>query len=171
MRIIKCVTAVIFAIAAMMLLSPATMAQGEEKESQPANYVGKYQLPKFKEGWQFQRYKNWVIRNIEYPKVALDNKSEGKVVVAFVIEEDGSVNNAEAVETPDTLLSNELIRVLKSEKWYAAAQRWNEESKSYEAVKMRAVIPITFNLPVEQPQQPSSNHLSYGMIESSFNGF
>ncbi len=141
-------------------LKVKTEIDGEEKIMQ------QFLLPKFKKDWHFQKFRNWVIDNISYPEDCVDERVSGRVVVMFIIDADGVIRTAEAVQTPDKRLSDELIRVIKSETWYRAAMQWNEEKKHYVAVPIRSMIPITFNLPAKQ--KVDNSHLSYEMMESEF---
>ncbi len=125
-----------------------------------------YLLPRFKKDWYFQRYRNWVIDNIVYPQDCIDEGIEGRVVVVFVIDVDGVIRTAEVAQTPDKRLSDELIRVVKSEKWHMPARQWNAEKNAYVPVQMRSIIPITFNLP--QEKHSNNSHLSFDMMQSEF---
>ncbi len=128
--------------------------------------IQQFLLPKFKKDWYFQRFRSWVIDNIVYPQECVDEGVSGRVVVVFIIDADGVIRTTECVQTPDKRLSDELIRVIKSETWYQAAMQWNVEKKHYEAVPIRSMIPITFNLPAKHKE--SNAHLSYEMMESEF---
>lgn len=133
-----------------------------------AKPVQEFLLPKFRKDWYFQRYRDWVIDNITYPESCIDEGIEGRVVVVFVIDADGMIRIAEAVQTPDKRLSDELIRVIKSEKWYRSAMKWNPERNKYEAVPMRSMIPLNFSIP---PKKKGNNdYLRYEMMESDFMG-
>ncbi len=153
-------------LTAITLLSlSATYAQSDDSPKS-SKYSGKYLLPSFKKGWDFQHYKDWVVSNIVYPQEAIDAGIEGRVVVAFIIEESGRVVNAVAMQSPNEILSNELIRVVKSGKWYSSAKEWDAKSQRYKSTKMRSVIPITFSLPLKKSE--SNEFLTYEMLQSGF---
>lgn len=57
---------------------------------------------------------SYVNRNIIYPKNALDNKIEGKVIVQFVVNKDGSIGEVKVARGVNKELDEEAIRVIKS---------------------------------------------------------
>lgn len=60
---------------------------------------------------------------IKYPKVDKENNVQGKVIVIFVVDADGTISHTEAVRAPDALLSNEAIRaILASSPWKPGQQ-------------------------------------------------
>ena len=79
-------------------------------------------------------------RRVKYPAIAQENGIQGKVIISFVVNTDGSVSNIEVLRTPDSTLSDEAVRIIKSSpKWTAAKQR----NKS---VRQKFVIPIDFRI-------------------------
>ncbi len=93
-------------------------------------------MPAF-EGGDEGMFRAWVMKQIKYPAVAADNGIQGKVVVSFVIEKDGSLTNIEILQSPDRSLSEETIRVLGlSPKWTPGKQR-------------TMPVRVKFNIPVE----------------------
>ncbi len=132
------------------------------------NYKGEYRRPQFRKGWSMNKYKSWVYDNLTYPEQAKENESEGRVVVAFVIEVDGSVKIAKALESPDTLLSNQVIRLVKSKRWKIPAMQWNHTTQKYDSIRIRSVIPVNFDIPVKPTTSstPLQGHLNYDMIKN-----
>jgi len=86
----------------------------------------------------------WLGQNISYPKEALDKNIEGRVAIEFVIEKDGSVSKVKALRSPDKLLSDEAIRVVK------AMPKWNPAKVEGKPVRMRYVLPVMFKLPKKE---------------------
>ena len=85
-------------------------------------------------------FRNWVQQRVKYPAIAQENGIQGKVIISFVVNTDGSVSNIEVLRTPDSTLSDEAVRIIKSSpKWTAAKQR----NKS---VRQKFVIPIDFRI-------------------------
>ena len=69
-------------------------------------------------------FRNWVQERVKYPAIAQENGIQGKVIISFVVNTDGSVSNIEVLRTPDRTLSDEAVRIIKSSpKWTAAKQR------------------------------------------------
>ena len=79
-------------------------------------------------------------QQMHYPKEALENGIEGRVVVRFVVEEDGRLTHFEAIRSPSPLLSNEAIRVLRQ------MPRWNPAKRMGRNVRCQYNIPVMFRL-------------------------
>jgi TonB family protein len=72
--------------------------------------------PAFKGGYgAFGQYLN---NNIVYPIYARKNIIEGRVILTFVVEKDGKINDIKVMKSVDPVLDTEAVRVLsKSPKW------------------------------------------------------
>lgn len=82
----------------------------------------------------------FVARQIHYPKEAEEKGIEGRVLIRFVVEKDGRLTNFEVIETPDPLLSDEALRVLKQmPKWIPAKNKGKD-------VRCRYSMPVMFRL-------------------------
>ena len=82
----------------------------------------------------------FVARHMHYPKEAEEKGIEGRVLIRFVVEKDGRLTNFEVIETPDPLLSDEALRVLKQmPKWIPAKNKGKD-------VRCRYSMPILFRL-------------------------
>lgn len=66
--------------------------------------------------------RNFIAKHIKYPKKALEYGTEGRVLIKFVVEKDGSVSNVVIVRDIGEGCGEEAIRVIKltSGKWKAA---------------------------------------------------
>ena len=82
----------------------------------------------------------FVARQMHYPEEAEEKGIEGRVLIRFVVEKDGRLTNFEVIETPDPLLSDEALRVLKQmPKWIPAKNKGKDVSCRYS-------MPILFRL-------------------------
>lgn len=73
--------------------------------------------PKF-EGGDANTFNAWIGRKIKYPDDALANNVEGKVILQFVIDVDGSLKNIKILRKIDEALASEAVRVVAlSPKW------------------------------------------------------
>jgi protein TonB len=61
-------------------------------------------------------------KNIKYPAVDRENNVQGRVIVNFIVERDGSATDVKAVRGPDQSLEDEAIRVIKLSKWKPGIQ-------------------------------------------------
>lgn len=83
---------------------------------------------------------DYVGKNIQYPAEAMKNGVQGRVVIQFTIEEDGSISNPSIVRSVSEELDKEAIRLVKNmPKWKPGMQRGN-------VVRCKYTIPIAFNL-------------------------
>ncbi|OFX18483.1 MAG: hypothetical protein A2041_13550 [Bacteroidetes bacterium GWA2_31_9b] len=55
-----------------------------------------------------------VANYLKYPPKALENGIQGRVILKFIIEKDGSLTNIEVFQSVDPILDAEAIRVLKT---------------------------------------------------------
>lgn len=80
----------------------------------------------------------WLGENINYPKAAKDNDVQGRVIVKFVIEKNGSIGSVSISKGVDKDLDKEAMRVVKS------MPRWKPAKKDGNNVRSWFHLPITF---------------------------
>ena len=78
--------------------------------------------------------------NMIYPADAAKNKVEGRVLVTFVIEHDGSISNVNVVNSVYPSLDKEAIRVVSE------MPKWIPGKANGKTVRVKYTIPITFRL-------------------------
>ncbi|MBR5653410.1 MAG: energy transducer TonB [Prevotella sp.] len=83
---------------------------------------------------------SWLSSNIHYPAVAEENGIQGRVVVSFVVEKDGSISNVQVVRGVDPSLDKEAARVVKS------MPKWTPGKQNGQAVRVKYNVPVTFKL-------------------------
>lgn len=103
-------------------------------------YVKVEQEPQFR-GRSWTSFHYWVHSQVTYPKAAIKNNIQGTVTVTFVIEKDGTVSNIEVVSSPNTLLSDEAVRVVK-----LSSTLWTPGKQRNTPVRSRMETPIEFSL-------------------------
>ncbi len=79
-------------------------------------------------------------KNIKYPVVAEENGVQGRVVVTFVVERDGSITDVKVVKSVDPSLDKEAQRVVKS------MPHWIPGKQNGSAVRVKYTVPVTFRL-------------------------
>lgn len=113
------------------------MADEEEEEAEIFFIVE--DMPSFK-GKGLNGFRNWVMKNLNYPEIAAENGISGTVYVMFVVEPSGLVNKVTIMRSVDPSLDKEAIRVVKtSPKWTAGKQRGKP-------VRVAFTFPIKFVL-------------------------
>lgn len=87
-------------------------------------------------------------KNVKYPIEAHANNIEGRVVVHFIINKDGSISNVGLTRSVDPLLDKEAIRVISSmPKWKPGMQRGK-------AVRVKYTVPVMFRLQGPKNAEP-----------------
>ena len=78
--------------------------------------------------------------NVKYPIDAAKNKIEGRVLVTFVVEHDGSISNVDVANSVYPSLDKESIRVVNG------MSKWIPGKVNGKTVRVKYTIPITFRL-------------------------
>ena len=78
--------------------------------------------------------------NMHYPTVAAENGVQGRVVVGFVVERDGSITDVNVLRSVDPSLDREAMRVVK------AMPKWTPGKQNGSAVRVKYQVPVTFRL-------------------------
>ena len=119
------------------IVQQVAVEEEEIEEDQP--FVKVEEMPSF-QGGDLQTFRNWVQSKVRYPQIAQENNISGRVFLMFVVERDGTLTNIQVLQTPDSSLSDEAIRVLKpSPKWKPGKQR-------NQAVRVKYTLPIDFRI-------------------------
>lgn len=82
----------------------------------------------------------FISKNIQYPETAKQKKTEGRVIVKFIVDENGKVQEPSIVKSPDQQLSNEALRVIN------LMPAWKPGKQNGKNVAVYFVIPISFKL-------------------------
>ena len=82
----------------------------------------------------------YLSKNIKYPVVAEENGVQGRVIVTFVVERDGSITDVKVVKSVDPSLDKEAQRVVKS------MPHWIPGKQNGSAVRVKYTVPVTFRL-------------------------
>ena len=96
------------------------------------------QMPSFPGG--MQALMEYLGNNVKYPVVAQENGVQGRVVVSFVVERDGSITDVKVVRSVDPSLDKEAVRVVKS------MPRWIPGKQNGQAVRVKYNVPVAFRL-------------------------
>ena len=82
----------------------------------------------------------YLSESIKYPEEAYKNGIQGRVIVTFVINKDGSISDAKVVKSVDPQLDEEALRVVHS------MPNWIPGRQNGEPVNVKYTVPITFKL-------------------------
>ena len=78
--------------------------------------------------------------NVQYPTVAEENGVQGRVIVTFVVERDGSITDVRVAKSVDPSLDREAVRVARS------MPRWQPGTQDGKPVRVKYTVPVTFRL-------------------------
>ena len=139
----------LFGLFLVLLVCLPSFAQQKpvEKVDSDGVYLMPDQLPEFPGGMQAMM--KFLSTNIKYPVEAQKKGISGRVIVQFVIMEDGTLDQAKVIRGVDPLLDEEALRVVKS------MPKWKPGMDRGEAVKVRFTAPIMFNLSRKDTPRPN----------------
>jgi TonB family protein len=95
-------------------------------------------MPQFPGG--FSAMMKFLSDNIKYPVVAEEKRQQGRVIVTFIVECDGTVTNVRVAMSAGEYLDNEALRVIKS------MPRWIPGRQNGSTVRVKYTFPVTFRL-------------------------
>lgn len=96
------------------------------------------ELPMYPGG--MQEMIKFLQQEIKYPEEAMEKNIQGRVVVQFVVNKDGSICNDTVVKSIDPLLDAEAVRVIRS------MPNWEPGKQDGKPVRVRFTMPISFKL-------------------------
>lgn len=82
----------------------------------------------------------YLAANIKYPASAVKAKKQGRVIVTFIIQKDGSVAKARIAKSVDPELDAEALRIVK------AMPNWTPGTQDGKPVNVKYIIPVNFSL-------------------------
>jgi len=96
------------------------------------------QMPEFPGGPE--ALMQFLTENVCYPEAALKAGVQGRVLVTFIVDTEGRVNNAKVVKKVSDDLDAEAIRIVGS------MPRWKPGKQNGKVVRVRYTMPISFRL-------------------------
>ena len=78
--------------------------------------------------------------NTKYPVVAQENGVQGRVIISFVVERDGSISDVKVARSVDPSLDREAQRVVKS------MPKWKPGKQNGSTVRVKYTVPVVFRL-------------------------
>jgi len=96
------------------------------------------QMPEFPGG--MKELMTYLKDNIKYPKAAQDKKVQGRVIVQFVVEKDGTPTEFNVVRSVDPDLDAEALRVL------GGMPKWKPGMQKGQVVRVKYTVPVSFKL-------------------------
>ena len=105
----------------------------------PLNFHTVEDLPKFPGG--AVELMKWLTKNLRYPSDAQRNKKEGKVVVQFIVNKDGTMSDLKVVKSAQyASLDREALRVMRK------MPKWTPGVQNDKPCRTMVCIPVVFKL-------------------------
>lgn len=80
----------------------------------------------------------FIAQNMVYPVKAQENGVQGRVIISFVVETDGSIIDVKVARSVDPYLDREAMRVVK------AMPKWTPGKKDGKPVRVKYTVPMVF---------------------------
>ncbi|MGZ3764948.1 MAG: energy transducer TonB [Mucilaginibacter sp.] len=138
-------------IPALILIASATVKAQETEPKTPrasdvvvlkvdsnAIFTAVENAPEYKGG--MQAFYKYLQQSIHYPANAVKNRVQGKVLITFIVEKDGSLSNVKVARGVADDIDAEAIRVIK------ASPNWNPGTQNGRPVRVVYTVPINFSL-------------------------
>lgn len=82
----------------------------------------------------------YLAANIKYPASAVKAKKQGRVIVTFIVQKDGSITHAKIARSIDPELDAEALRVVKG------MPKWTPGTQNGKPVNVKYTVPVKFSL-------------------------
>ena len=82
----------------------------------------------------------WLSEHIKYPSICQEQGVQGRVIVQFVVNKDGTIVDVKTVRSPDPNLTKEAERVVKE------MPKWKPARQGNKTVRSRFNLPVMFRL-------------------------
>lgn len=136
----------------MISFHPEQVVKKEKTSDDVVSYYDCDQRPYFLNSPDPDRFlQKWVYQYLKYPKESLRNGVQGRVMVQFIINKDGSVSDVEVVKSVSPELDAEAVKVV------SASPKWTPGRVNGNKVRTSIVIPVEFRL--EKKAAPSASRI------------
>ena len=103
------------------------------------------EMPSFPGGLE-ELYK-WIDNNVQYPAVAWENGIEGRVILTFIVEKDGSLRDSTVIHSVHPMVDREALRLV------GQMPKWNPGKRAGIPVRVRYCLPMKFKIGESKPDQ------------------
>ena len=122
------------------------VVKSKDKEAAKENVFDVVEhMPEFPGG--MKEMMNYLSTNIHYPEAAHKAGIQGRVVVNFIVEADGTISNANVVRSVSEELDAEAIHVVQN------MPKWKPGMQNGKTVRVKYNIPISFRLDSKENQK------------------
>ena len=124
--------------AAVEVKSYGTIEVEEEEVDEQEIFQVVEEMPEYPGG--MQECMKFLGKNIKYPQISADNGVQGRVIVQFVVNKDGSIVDPVVVRGVDPYLDKEALRVI------SMMPKWKPGKQRGKPVRVKYTVPVMFRL-------------------------
>ena len=95
-------------------------------------------MPEYPGG--IEAFMKFLSENVRYPEAASKAGIQGRVLVEFIVEKDGSISNIHVIQNVNEYLDAEAVRVV------GTMPKWTPGMHEGKAVRVKYAVPISFRL-------------------------
>ena len=121
-----------------LLLASVICSYAQENQDETKVFDVVQQMPSFPGGQN--ALLQYLKRNIKYPLNAERNGIQGRVIVTFIVEKDGSITGVSVISSVEPSLDEEAVRVVKN------MPNWIPGKQKNKPVRVKYTVPITFRM-------------------------
>ncbi len=118
--------------------TPVENANPQAQAEAPVQFTVVQQIPVFPGGWS--AFMQWLTKNLKYPQQARQAKTQGMVVVSFIVNKDGTVADVKVSTSVDPILDREALRVMRM------MPKWKPGKDKGKTCRTMIAVPIVFKL-------------------------
>lgn len=120
------------------LVSPEAKEAPADSTAKEEVFMVAEQMPEFPGG--MKEMLKFLQENVKYPENTMKNNVQGRVIVQFVIEKDGTPTEFKVLRSVDPDLDAEALRVMK------AMPKWKPGMQKGQVVRVKFTVPVSFKL-------------------------
>jgi TonB family protein len=82
-------------------------------------------------------WQQYLMKNLNYPQQAIDNNVSGEVIVQFIVNKDGNVEDVDLYKSAEYYIDKEAMRLIKDSPTWTPAMQDGKKVKSYKRQPIR----------------------------------
>lgn len=119
-------------------VSPESKEAPADSTAKEEVFMVAEQMPEYPGG--MKEMLKFLQENVKYPENAMKNNVQGRVIVQFVVEKDGTPTEFKVLRSVDPDLDAEALRVMK------AMPKWKPGMQKGQVVRVKFTVPVSFKL-------------------------
>ncbi len=135
-------------------------AQERENATEGHAFIFVDQQARF-QGGTLEDFRQWIQKNLVYPRAAKENGITGKVMVQFAVNAEGKISDVKVIKGVDPSLDNETVRVIH------LSPAWTPARNDGKKVAQMFVMPVIFSL---EKKQVAGNSPEQVIVEKQLQG-